>query len=310
MKKQFLILPLFAFTLIFSACGNKEKAQAQDDLIGFELNYKKDKVGVDVLIAKLNEYTISFPDDTEVNARYAFRIGELYAEQNDFPNAIEVLNKGINNYKQEDATPKSLKLLGDIYTKTNRLTEAMKVFSQLTREYPTHPAAKEAATSIPDETALTQRMTNLEKMIKDSSQLVVRNGIMRELARAYQQYAIVKPNAEDATSKLLKSAEYYGAAGDFINATTILKSIIELHPKTDFAKNAMFQSAYLYSEMIRYDKDKKAEYSNSSKEYYEMLIKDFPNDPLAEQSKLLIESVGKTAEELLEEILKKNKANK
>jgi TolA-binding protein len=307
MKNQFLTLSLFAFLILFSACGNKEKIEAQEDLIGLEQDYNEDKIGADALIKKLNEYTVRFPDDIATNARYMFRAGEIYFEQNDLNNAEITLKKGIDNYKQEDATPKSLKLLGDIYTKTNKLTEAITVFSKLTREHATHPTAKEAATAIPSEIALTQRMANLEKMMLDSSQSTIRGGIARELARTYQQYAIVKPDAEDATEKLMKASQNYGAVGDFINATTISKSIIELNPKTEFAKDAMFHIAYLYGEMARYDKAKKEEYDNNSKKYYEMLIKGFPNDPLAKQSKLLIKNIGKTDDELLQDILNKNK---
>lgn len=307
MKKQFLTVVAFAFILILSACGNKEKIQIQQELVALEKIYEKDKSNANELIAKLNEHITKFPEDSDANARYMFRAGEIYVEQNDLENAIGVLKNGVENFKQEDATPKSLKLLGDLYTRTNKLTEAMIVYSQLIREYPEHPAAKEASTTIPDEEAIKQRMANLEQMMIDSSQSAIRTGIMRELARTYQQYAIIKPQAEDATDKLLKAAQNYGATGDFKNGTTILKSIIELNPKTDFAKDAMFQIAYLYGEMAKYDKAKKEEYNSNSKKYYEMLIKDFPNDPLAEQAKLLMNFIGKSDEELLEEVIKKAK---
>lgn len=307
MKNQYLRLSLFVLVILVSACGNKEKVQVQEDLIGLEQAYEKDKKSADKLLAKLKEYTIMFPDDMEANARYTFRAGEIYVTQNDLNEAIEVLQEGIDKYKQEDATPKSLKLLGDIYTKMDKLTDAMTSYSRLTREYPKHPATKEAATAIPDKNALAQRITNLEKMTVDSSQSAIRNSIVRELARAYHQYAIVNPEAEDATKKLLKASYSYGTVGDFINSTTVSKTIIELHPKTDYAKDAMFHIANLYPTMAQMDQGKKEVYHNEAKKYYEMLIAAFPNDPLAEQAKLLMNNIGKSDEELLEEILNKKK---
>ena len=307
MKKQFLAISLFAFIILLSACGNQEKSQAQKELASLEEAYKADNSSANILIAGLKEHTAKFPDDLEVNARYMFRAGELYVAQNDLDNAIKVLNTGILNFKEKDATPKSLKLLSDLYTKMNKSTEAMNMISRLKQEYPNHPVTKETETAIPDEGALKQRITNLEKMVIDSSQSVIRNSIVRELARAYQQYAIFKPDAEDATEKLLKASYNYGTVGDFVNSTTISKTVIQLHPKTDYAKEAMFHIANLYGEMAKMNKAKKEEYNNNSKEYYEMLIKDFPNDPLAEQSKLLLNFVGKSDEELFEEVIKNTK---
>jgi TolA-binding protein len=154
---------------------------------------------------------------------------------------------------------------------------------------------------------LTERIADLEQMMIDSSQSPARNNITIELAKAYQQYVIENPNAEDAPDKLFKAAQNYGTTGDFLNATDILKSLIETKPKTDYAKDAMFQIAYIYVEMAKYDANQSEVYNNNAKEYYEMLIKDFPNDPLAEQSKLLKSFIGKTDEELLKEVIKKNK---
>ena len=156
---------------------------------------------------------------------------------------------------------------------------------------------------------LTERIGNLEQMVVDSSQSVTRNSIMRKLAKAYQQYAINEPHADDAGDKLLKAAQNYGTIGDFVNATTILESIIESKPKTEAAKDAMFQGAYIYGEMAKYDKTKSEEYNSTSKKYYEMLIKDFPNDPLAEQSKMLMNYIGKSDEELFDAVIKKSKQN-
>ena len=154
---------------------------------------------------------------------------------------------------------------------------------------------------------LTERIVSLEQMMIDSSKSENRNKITLELAKAYEQYAKEEPNAEDAVDKLLKAAQNYGTIGDFGNATGILKSVIETNPKTDFAKDAMFQIAYIYGEMAKYDEKESETYNRNSKEYYEMLIKDFPNDPLAEQSKLLMNFIGKSDEELFEEVIKKSK---
>jgi TolA-binding protein len=307
MKNQILTTAFLALAIIFSACQNKEKLQLRDELIDLELTYSKDKSTSAPLLAKLEAYVEKFPEDNDANARYSFRAGEIYFEQKDFKNAVAILKKGVEKFKQEDATPKSLKLLGDIYAQSNQLAEALTAYSQLIREYPTHPAAKEAATNIPEEKVLTQRMANLEKMLIDSSQTPIRPSIMRELARVYQQYAIVATNKTDATDKLLKAAQNYGAIGDFVNATTILKSIISADPKTAFAKEAMFHAGYLFETMANYHPAQKAEYMAEAKKHYEMLIQYFPKDDLAKQAKLLIENLGKSDEELLDAVLKKAK---
>jgi len=154
---------------------------------------------------------------------------------------------------------------------------------------------------------LIQRIIDLEQELINLNQSVRKGEIMLELAEAYEEYAIKKPNASDTVDKLFKAAQNYGSIGEFLKATTILESIIESHPKTDFAKDAMFHVAYLYSVMAQYDKEQSETYNNKSRKYYKMLIKEFPNDSMAEQAKALLSFIGKSDEELLEEIIKKNK---
>ena len=154
---------------------------------------------------------------------------------------------------------------------------------------------------------LTERIIHLEQLLTNTSQSAAKNDIMRELGDAYQQYAIENPNAGDTPDKLLKAAQNYGSLGDFVEATIILKSIIESYPKTNFAKNAMFAIAYIYGELAKYDKGQSEMYNNNSKKYYKMLIKEFPDDPLAKQSKLLMSFVGKSDEELFDELIEKSK---
>ena len=153
---------------------------------------------------------------------------------------------------------------------------------------------------------ITERIADLEKKMVDTSQIENRRDIMRELAAAYQEYAIENPKADDATDRLLKAAQNYGTIGEFDKATTIFKSIIEVDSKTGNAKDAMFQMAYIYEAMAKFDMTKSEEYNINAKKYYEMLITEFPNDPLATQSKMLMDNIGKSDKELLDAVIKKS----
>ena len=298
---------LFILVVVISlwACGNSEKREFGEALIKLEETYAKDETKGNEVIAKLNEYVTKFPADIDINARYLFRIGEIYFEQKDYKNAITALNEGIEKFRNEDATPKSYKLLGDIYKLEGNVMDAILAYSKLTTTYPNHPAAKEAATAIPDNEALNHRISKLEAALKDTTQRELHPSFSRELARNLHQYALINPSDEKSADKLLQAGDFYGNIGDLRNANKVFDVFMERYPEHPDAAMAIFYKGFFNENMAMRSTDEKEKYLAEAEKYYKKVIQDYPKSEWAKQAKTVIQYLGKSADEMLESI--KNK---
>ena len=86
---------------------------------------------------------------------------------------------------------------------------------------------------------------------------------------------------------------------DATKAIGIWGLINEKYPDSKWAADAMFQKAFTFDNDLQ---DKQ-----TAKIYYENFLKAYPNHKLSEDVRLLIPTLGKTDQQLIEEFEKKNK---
>jgi tetratricopeptide (TPR) repeat protein len=99
----------------------------------------------------------------------------------------------------------------------------------------------------------------------------------------------------------LKAGQVAQAIGSYTQAKAMLENCINKHSNFKNKGAALFLLAQLYDDAKMLNNEEKA------KEYYEQIIKEFPDSPYAGDSKASIRNLGKTDEELVQEFLKKNK---
>lgn len=312
MKRKIALpfLTLAFASILFSACQNKDKKAYQDEIIGIEKAYEEDNTLAAELTQKMEAYIKAFPDEKDQAAHFTYRIGELYFEKKDIDNAILNLQKGIDTYQQEDATPKSLRLLGDIYKMKGDLTKAVQNYAKLVQTYPTHEAAQGVKNTLTELDVVKQQIANLEQMAEDTSMISLRASVFSQLARAYKQYAALAPDSTDVDDKLFKAAQNHASVGDFPSAVEIWKDLVTDKPETKLAKDAMFQMAYIYEQMsvqLPEGDSKKKEYLAAAEKYYKLFIQKYPKDEMAESAKVSLQFLGKSADEMLKGIQQKQK---
>lgn len=124
------------------------------------------------------------------------------------------------------------------------------------------------------------------------------NGIIRELVTAYEAYAKAKPEDEASLEYLYQAAELYDTnLGEPTKAISIFDQIIEKHEDHEYAADALFKKAYIYNNT----------FGDTARAHvtYDQFIERYPNHPMHEHAVFEVANLGKSAEEILNEILQK-----
>jgi outer membrane protein assembly factor BamD (BamD/ComL family) len=128
----------------------------------------------------------------------------------------------------------------------------------------------------------------------ESNDSAFSNELMQQLKKSYTEFASAYPDDEHAPEFLFKAAQRAIVLQEANEASELLLQLINKYPANEFAEDATFLLAFTYENNLN-------DLSNARK-YYEKFLKDYPTGELAEEAKLSIENLGKTAEEFLEQM--------
>ena len=84
--------------------------------------------------------------------------------------------------------------------------------------------------------------------------------------------------------QLYAEAQAYSEKGDFTSAIKTYEEILKLYPESPNSYKAQFLTGFVYSENLK-------DY-NKAKEVYEKVIKKYPDCDLADDAKVMLESMG------------------
>lgn len=170
-------------------------------------------------------------------------LGDAYAEQSDYRQALESYSNASNSRELE---PMARSRIGNIYLKQNQPEKAEQEFRRATEQSPHDPVA---ATGLGE--AL-QQQQKLDESVKEYKRAV-------ELTRAAPtQQAIVVPNLANA----------YIAKGDYKKAIDELKGVVSIKPDMDSVNKLI--DAYRLGGLLQQGISE-----------YEMVLKQQPNNPVA-----------------------------
>lgn len=127
------------------------------------------------------------------------------------------------------------------------------------------------------------------------------NGIIRELVTAYESFAKAKPDAPESMGFLYKAAELYETnLGEPTKAIGIFDQIIENHAEHERAADALFKKGYIYNNTF-------GDTARAHAAYNEFISR-YPNHAMHKDAVFEVANLGKSPEEILNEILRKKAA--
>lgn len=161
-------------------------------------------------------------------------------------------------------------------------------FARLLQEFPNAPKAAQAAHNILD--------TLLYNITDTTTQRLVPN-VAKQYIALTEIYAKAKPDAPESPEQLYKAGEIARSIGAYQQALRIYATIEGYFPQYEKAPKALFMQGFTYAEDLG-DEEK-------AREFYEAFIAKYPNDDFVDDAQILLETLGKTDEEIFQQLEKK-----
>lgn len=115
----------------------------------------------------------------------------------------------------------------------------------------------------------------------------------------YEQFADSFPDDSIVPVFLFREAQLAIGIARFQKAILVLKRLCNAYPKSAKTPDAVFLIAFVYDEHLSY--------KAKAKEWYEKLIKSYPNHPFARDAEVAIRTLNMSDEEILEMLKEKNR---
>lgn len=144
----------------------------------------------------------------------------------------------------------------------------------------------------------TNKIAMLEKKVfEDAKNKVIDSAGVMSLLNAYESYAAENPKSAKAAEYLYKAADFYRALGKPLRSITLYQKIYENFPEK--RSTALFLQGFVFENEV-------GNLDNAQLKYHQFL-KEYPNDPLANDVRLSLQNLGKTPEQLVQEFIAKQK---
>jgi tetratricopeptide (TPR) repeat protein len=161
-------------------------------------------------------------------------------------------------------------------------------FKQLLKDYSDLPASQTIAQSL---------MDTLLYNITDNKTGRLVPSVAKEYIALTQNYAQALPDDPKSPELLYKSAEIARSIGAYEQALSIYATIEGYFPNYEKASKALFMQAFTYAEDLNNPEQ--------ARKLYESFIAKYPNDDFVDDAQILLETLGKSDEEVFQKLQQK-----
>lgn len=140
-----------------------------------------------------------------------------------------------------------------------------------------------------------------DQILVNPDELGVNKAASLKYVDAVEALALVSPNDDRVPANLYTAAEVARSMRTFPKAMSLYDWLIDTYPKHDKTPNALFIKGFILEQ--DYNRPDEA------KEIYTRFVTDFPDHDMVESAKFLLKNLGKSDQEILQEIEKAKQNN-
>ena len=290
-------IKIFSFLLIamlFFACGS-DNPEGMDEIIKLEKSLEENP-DLDVANALVEEYkkvVEANPDDGEANAKYLYRAASVLYRMNRFSAAESLLKQAIKDHYSASNTPNNALLLGAVYhDKQKNMNSAATVYQALMQSFPEHEEVQKAKGKLdPTWRPIDERIEQLAASMFNDSTGRIEYRIANDYINSCELYAMLLPENSNSPSYLHKAGETARSIRTYQKALELYEWIGDKYSEFEKAPQSLFLRAFtLDNDLKRYDE---------AKVLYEAFLQKYPEDDFADDTKFLLENLGKDDEEII-----------
>jgi TolA-binding protein len=140
-----------------------------------------------------------------------------------------------------------------------------------------------------------------EKMLNDIKNTEVNDSIfspqlLNERKRLYLEFADKYPDDEQAPVFMFKAAQLCNGLASHHEAVQILNELMDKYPKSSVAENALFLQAYIFENALNN--------TEAAERTYKKFLEMYPESEMAEDAEMSLKYLGKTPEQIWDEMNK------
>lgn len=158
-------------------------------------------------------------------------------------------------------------------------------FARILNDYQALPESMTAAQQVMDSILYSITDPETQRLIPSTA---------RQYMGLASIYARAKPDAPESPEKLYKAGEIARSIGAYQEALNIYANIESYFPQYEKAPKALFMQAFTYAEDLNDEVQARA--------LYERFIEKYPDDDFVDDAQILLESLGKTDEEIFQQL--------
>jgi len=205
----------------------------------------------------------------------------------------------LRNYPNLTSRKQHLLQLGDVMYAIRKRHASNIVYKKLTEEYPNDAEISKKKELIEPE-ALNQEdyLTYLfDQLTIDADKTGINKSAALKYVDAVEAYALVAPSEAQVPRHLYGAAEVARSLRTFPKAMSLYDWILEAYPDSEKAPNVLFIKGFILEQDYNRDEEARA--------VYQEFLEKYPTHQMAESAQFLLNNLGKSDEEILQEIEKK-----
>ena len=280
-----------------SSCASEPKSELDRLYNAFESEQKPETYQplIKEAIAVINDEESS--DDERKNAMMTGL--KASKKMNNTSQAVGFLNTYLREYPDSEDRGEKLYELGVLLSDAGMQEAGVTVLQGFVDNYPDHPNVEDARKLIPENAPTPEeRLQGLGATMFESDKGQLNKKAARSFVDVCEAYALTHPGDDRSADYLHKAAETARAMRTIPKALSLYDWILEEYPDHKKAPQALFLKAFTYDNNL-------GDVENARKHYQEFLER-YPDDDFADDTQFLLENLGKSDEEILEALTKKN----
>ena len=285
------------------SCKQKDVPQALQSITKLEEDFNKTK-DPNTLQSLLSEY-ITFVTGTTGDKAQKIEVLERAEKtstaNNRFFESVTFLNTLIKEDPDSPKNPDRILQLADLMKNVIRNENASKaLYTGFVTKYPDHPKTADLKKSRNgDEGTLREMIQKLASKMYDDSLHQFNEAAATQYVDATEAYVLINPTDPESPDLLNKAAETARSLKTYNKAVSLYDWVIEKYPAHKLAAQALFLKAFTFDNEL-HDID-------NARFYYQEFIKRYPTNDFADDAKVLMENLGKSDQEFLQNIQKEKK---
>jgi len=290
MKNLFL---LCLFIVFVSACATDSSPSGEIARLEKENDTNPTPETSKLLVESYLTEVANAPDNAEQNSRYLYRAASLYYRQNRFQDAELLLNQALQKHPQAESNPNVLLLLANIYEENRNQPEmAQAIYRHFAKQYPNHAQISEVNAKLkPNEAPFETYIDDIGNRMYDDSTFRIDNRLAADYVNSCLLFASLSPENPKSPVLLFKAGETARTVRNFSKSIEIYDWVYEKYPDFEKAPQALFLKGFtLDNDMKRH---------SEAKAIYESFLAKYPNDDFADDTKFLLNNIGKSDDDII-----------